>query len=259
MYFWRTIFIVALVVMISQLWDHPYLVPLKIFTVYLHELSHALAALLTGGKVEAIGLGWNESGSVTTRGGIIPLIALAGYLGSMFWGSLMVHLALRNQWTRLVAFLVAILFLALIVIPQPDENPSKGLTHNKVPGLGWGILFGVSALFMPFFARVLIFLLGGVTTIYSLIDLKDFFSGSIMKTDAGLIAQHLVGNTIYGKVLAYLIAGGISFLAIYILFYMISRTLIRPVEPYSDNYDLQEENWKPASDLNSQVSKWRNE
>jgi len=35
-------------------WDTPFVYPIKIFVVFLHELGHALAALLTGGQVVSI-------------------------------------------------------------------------------------------------------------------------------------------------------------------------------------------------------------
>ena len=38
------------------LWDTPVIYPLKIFVVLLHEISHGIAALATGGSIERITL-----------------------------------------------------------------------------------------------------------------------------------------------------------------------------------------------------------
>jgi hypothetical protein len=48
-------------------WDTPLVYPIKIFVVFLHELGHALAALLTGGQVVSIQIFPDESGLTTTR------------------------------------------------------------------------------------------------------------------------------------------------------------------------------------------------
>jgi hypothetical protein len=46
--------IAAFYIALWFLWYTPVIFPLKIFVVLLHEISHALAALATGGTVERI-------------------------------------------------------------------------------------------------------------------------------------------------------------------------------------------------------------
>jgi len=53
---------------------------------YFHEISHGLAAIFTGGKIENIALRLNGEGVCYTRGGILFFIAFAGYAGAVFWG-----------------------------------------------------------------------------------------------------------------------------------------------------------------------------
>ena len=53
------------------LWDTLAVYPLKIFVVLLHELSHALVAVTTGGTIEAIALDPNEGGACYCPGGNI--------------------------------------------------------------------------------------------------------------------------------------------------------------------------------------------
>ena len=43
-------------------WHSPLLLPVKLLTVFFHELSHGLAAILTGGSIVSIGLNLNQGG-----------------------------------------------------------------------------------------------------------------------------------------------------------------------------------------------------
>src|SRR5512134_4023867 len=69
------------------LFDTPFVYPFRLFVVFLHEVSHGIAAFLTGGEVLSIGIGSNEGGVCVTRGGWPFAILNAGYLGSLLWGA----------------------------------------------------------------------------------------------------------------------------------------------------------------------------
>jgi hypothetical protein len=106
----------ALFVAVWILWDTPVVYPLKIFVVWLHELGHALAALLTGGQVVSIQLFPEEGGLTTTRGGWPFVILSAGYLGSMFFGGLLLYLSSRRHWGQgLMAALAVLLALSTLL------------------------------------------------------------------------------------------------------------------------------------------------
>ena len=64
------------------LWDTPLVYPLKIFVVLLHEVSHAVVAVVTGGTIERIILDPREGGACYCPGGNTFLTLSAGYLGS---------------------------------------------------------------------------------------------------------------------------------------------------------------------------------
>ena len=70
------------------LWNTPVAYPFRIFVVFLHEISHGLAAVLTGGRIVSIGLSFNEGGVCVTQGGWRFVVLSAGYLGSLLWGAL---------------------------------------------------------------------------------------------------------------------------------------------------------------------------
>jgi hypothetical protein len=67
--------------------------PFSWLATFFHEISHGLAAMVTGGTIVHIELHWDGSGLCRTRGGW-PLIFLwAGYAGTAVWGVLIYQAA----------------------------------------------------------------------------------------------------------------------------------------------------------------------
>lgn len=63
--------------------------PVGWFEVYFHELSHGIAAVITGGRVHALELNFDTSGSLTHSGSRFTiLVSFAGYAGATLWGLL---------------------------------------------------------------------------------------------------------------------------------------------------------------------------
>ena len=118
------------------LWDTAIIYPLKIFVVLLHEVSHAAAAVATGGTVERILLDVNQGGATYTRGGNAFLTLSAGYLGSLLWGTLFILLAF-NRWLKprwiMSGVGASVLLLTLFLV--------RGFF-----GFGFGILFSAALL-----------------------------------------------------------------------------------------------------------------
>lgn len=82
------------------LWNTFIVYPIKIFVVLLHEMSHGLAAVLTGGSIERIEISFDEGGACVTRGGARFFILSAGYLGSLVWGALLLVAGARSRRDR---------------------------------------------------------------------------------------------------------------------------------------------------------------
>ena len=61
--------------------------PLRLLVTFIHEGSHALATILTGGSVHAINIDPSGSGITLSAGGFNPIIASAGYLGATLYGA----------------------------------------------------------------------------------------------------------------------------------------------------------------------------
>ena len=167
------------------LWDTPVVYPLKMFVVLLHEASHALVALATGGSVHSITLDPREGGATLTMGGNRFLTLSAGYLGSLLWGALMVEASgMRRVPPKLVNAIIGTLVMALTVV--------------YVRGL-FGIIFGVAfgAAMIAFSRQMsvalnkgLLITLGLTSCLYALLDIKsDILQRPDAMSDAHMLAQ----------------------------------------------------------------------
>ena len=91
---WQLILITVIVFM---LWGTPVVYPLKILVVFMHELSHGLAAVFTGGSIEAISVSAQEGGHAITRGRSRFIILSAGYVGSLILGVGLLFFGAANE------------------------------------------------------------------------------------------------------------------------------------------------------------------
>lgn len=87
-------------------------IPFNWLESYFHEISHGLAAIVTGGHIIRIQLFDNGAGLCTTRGGIGFIITFAGYAGATLWGWGLYQLASAHQR---VAQIFSVLVFLLIV------------------------------------------------------------------------------------------------------------------------------------------------
>ena len=90
-------------VLTVALWFVPYaeylVYPVRLFVTFVHESSHALVAVLTGGSVQSLTISSDGSGVVYSMGsGLISqlLTSSAGYLGATAFGVLLLYLIRRN-------------------------------------------------------------------------------------------------------------------------------------------------------------------
>ena len=127
--------IILIFVAVTLLWNTPVVYPLKIFVVFMHEISHGIAAMATGGKIVEIVVVSQEGGHAITRGGSPFWTLTAGYLGSMIWGGLILLLAVR---ARLDNTLSVIIGIGMIVVSV--------LYLRNLFGLLFGIGFGAALL-----------------------------------------------------------------------------------------------------------------
>lgn len=104
------------------LWFIPYVgivtYPIRLFVTFIHEGSHVLAALLTGGSVQSLTIASDGSGVVYSApsglfGGMIT--SSAGYLGSMFFGVLLLLMIRKSISPKIILFGSAAVIAALTI------------------------------------------------------------------------------------------------------------------------------------------------
>ena len=111
------------------LWVIPYgayiVYPIRLFVTFIHESSHALIAVLTGGSVQSLTIAADGSGlTYSAPSGFIGglLTSSAGYIGTTVFGVLMLFLIRKNFspnkiLTALGIFIGAMLLIFTVISP----------------------------------------------------------------------------------------------------------------------------------------------
>ncbi|WP_298847677.1 M50 family metallopeptidase [uncultured Ruegeria sp.] len=184
---WQLILITSLVFI---LWNTPAVVPLKILVVFLHEFSHAMMILLTGGSVESFSISPQQGGMVIGRGGSRFLSLSAGYLGSLLLGMALLILALRTNADRavLAGFGGVMCLVALLYIRDP---------FALVFCIGVGAAMIAAAWYLhPDVSDLVLRVIGLTSMIYVPFDIfDDTIRRSGVRSDAFMLAEEFGGTT----------------------------------------------------------------
>jgi len=178
--------LVVLAALLVILWDQWPMRPLRLLVVFLHELSHGLMAVATGGRVIGIEITPYEAGHALTEGGHVFLITSAGYLGSVVWGALILWLA--GKTTR-PAWVTAALGALLIVLAVWWVRPALSFA------MPWSIATGVALIALAYrFPRIghrwMLWFIGLTSCFYALFDIRDdILRQPGMYSDAYWLAQ----------------------------------------------------------------------
>lgn len=182
--------LLALTAAVFALWQTPVVVPLKILIVFLHELSHALAAWLTGGTVEQISVSPQQGGFAVTRGGNLFAILSAGYLGSLILGAAILMAALRSTADRAVTALLGVVMLLVTLLYVRDVFAAAFC------GLA-GVALLAMARFLGHAANDLALRVIGLTSLiyvpYDIFD--DTIARAGLRSDAYMLAAEFGGTT----------------------------------------------------------------
>ena len=165
-------------------WNTPVVFPLKIFVVFLHEISHGIAAIATGGSIERIVITPNEGGLCECSGRAF-LTLPAGYLGSLAWGVVILALARdRSNWTRVVTASIGALVVATTVLFVRNQ-------FGLVFGLGFGIALVLVGRFLSVGINAIILRVIGLTScLYAILDIKsDIIDRPELQSDARMLAE----------------------------------------------------------------------
>ena len=184
---WQMLGILAGMFLVAVIfWDTIVIYPIKLFVVILHEFSHGLAAILTGGSIVKIEVDPLIGGVCYTRGGSLFIVASAGYLGSILWGGLILILASRTRHDKIVGMVIGGLLVLLSM-----------LYIRNLFGFLFTTGFGVALAAISYFAKdhivdILLKFLGMTSCLYVIIDIKeDLIQRTNVGSDADAIAQLL--------------------------------------------------------------------
>ena len=179
--------ILVTVALMTVLWDTWLVWPLKLLTVFFHEISHNIAAFLTGGSFGRIVLESNEGGVTWPSGGSRFLILNAGYLGSLLWGSgLVLAAAATRRDKRLTGLLGG--FLGAVT-----------LLYVRSP---FGFLFGLGAAAGLIWASyrlseaandALLKVIGATSCLYVIPDIWSDVVTRSCNSDAKMLAREFFG------------------------------------------------------------------
>jgi len=168
------------------LWNTPAVYPLKIFVVLLHEISHGVMAVLTGGAIEKMIITSNEGGLCACPGGSRFLTLSAGYLGSLLWGAaILVAARGKGKIPQIAAAAVGVIVIAVTI-----------LYVRNAFGLLFGVAFGGGLMAVAYYLpsegiSALLTALGLTSCLYAILDIKsDILDRPEVLSDARMLAEH---------------------------------------------------------------------
>lgn len=166
-------------------WESPFVYPLKVFVVFLHEISHGMAAVATGGSIQQITLSPWLGGACYCPGGNAFITLSAGYLGSLAWGGVILEAGRRvgRHADRLVEVMGAGMILLTLLFVRGAF------------GFAFGLLFGTGLLLVARRLsadrnRLLLTVLGLTSCLYAILDIKsDVLDRPHLPSDAHMLAE----------------------------------------------------------------------
>jgi hypothetical protein len=94
------------------------LYPFQVYGTFVHEISHGLAAMLTGGAFQRFVVNPDLSGTALSAGGVRWIVISAGYLGSAIFGGILTLLSASDiparrvlVWLGLILGVLSLLFV----------------------------------------------------------------------------------------------------------------------------------------------------
>lgn len=190
------------------LWDTPAVYPLKIFVVLLHEVSHAMVAVATGGSIQRIVLDPYQGGACYCPGGSAFLTLSAGYLGSLGWGAALTEAArARRIPSKVVIGAIGGLVVALTALFVRS-------TFGVVFGVAFGLALVVASRSLSAaLNRTLLLTLGLTSSLYAILDIKsDVLDRPHLESDAHMLSQLTGVPTLVWGVVWIALALAVTFL-----------------------------------------------
>ena len=181
-------------------WNSVFLLPAKLLTVFFHELSHGIAAVLTGGKIHSISLNLRQGGVCNFTGGWFIITATAGYIGSLLWGSGILLLSLKKNSSRLITKIIGGIILLTALLYMRDI---QALAISLLTGIG---LIYIGKNLKEIYCDIFIKYISLISCFYVVFDIKsDLIDRTIPISDAYQISKAIfpgfmvpIGSNIIG-------------------------------------------------------------
>ena len=182
--FKRYIALLLIFIAIGFLWNTLFVYPLKIFVVFMHEVSHGLAAIATGGRILEIQINPQQGGHALTQGGSRFWTLTAGYLGSLLWGGIILLLAARTRFDKAISILIGLGMVAISI--GFGES-----TFTYLFGIGFGVALIAIGFYLPEAVNDWVLRIIGVTScLYAILDIKsDVLDRSNLRSDARMLSE----------------------------------------------------------------------
>ncbi len=176
--------IIACILIITLFfWNSIFLFPIKFFTVLIHEISHGIAAIISGGRVIELQIDFDLGGKCIVEGGSQFLIAFSGYSGSIIIGSIIFYSTYNNFKTFSV-------FLLCIIISLFAINSINNQLISFTTILFCLALFIITKIRNEFISNLILRLIGLISCLYVIYDIKeDILSSNTYLSDADIIAE----------------------------------------------------------------------
>jgi hypothetical protein len=202
----------------------------KVFVVFLHEASHALMAMATGGQVVGMQVLLNESGMVESLSGSSFWTLSAGYLGSLLFGGLILLLSSRTGISKTLAILLGAGMAALTLVYMRNAS-------GFVFGLGFGVFLMIAGIWLPrVVADWLLRGLGLSSCLYAIYDItSDILLRPDAPSDASMLAN-LTGFPPFVEASQRTFIWGVLWMLIALMgtWFFVSHSIRKPKEDYSE-------------------------
>lgn len=194
--------------------------PFNLLATYLHESSHGIMAIITGGKLLEFTISSNTSGLAYTSGGIRFLISSAGYLGTTIWGALLLFSILNKASEKKILISLS-LFLFIFTILF------SGNFIAFLTGIGFSIFFYLLLKIKNTnITNIIIYIISIELCLQSFNDILNliFLSKTNIRTDA-----HSLSESFYGIIPPVLFAIIWAIISIYIYYLVFKISLKRNI------------------------------
>jgi len=165
--YFELVIISLIVITTIILWNSIIIYPVKLFVVLLHEISHGIVAVVSGGKIISIQISENLGGQCVTSGGVPFIVASAGYLGSLVFGSAIFISSYDKKYSSWITTIIAIILIFF------SANYIAGSVGIIISLLYAAVLYLSPRYFNKTVHMYLMKTLGLISSLYVLVDIKE--------------------------------------------------------------------------------------